>query len=153
MWHITVRDVHTSELMEYRSKILISAVGTLSVPRKCTIPGASSFHGKIFHTAQWDHTFNWKDKELVVVGKAPNSSYDAWYPDGNNQNCRKRMLCDRNNPEVSSGPGAAKTVTQFCQQAHWLADRPNPEYSAWFKWIMERVPLAMRIYRAKLYWN
>ncbi|KAL6877647.1 hypothetical protein HDV57DRAFT_128780 [Trichoderma longibrachiatum] len=44
-------------------------------------------------------------------------------------------------------------VTQFCRQAHWLAERPNPEYSAFFKWTMNWIPLAMRIYRAKLYWN
>jgi cation diffusion facilitator CzcD-associated flavoprotein CzcO len=44
-------------------------------------------------------------------------------------------------------------VTQFSRQAHWLAERPNPEYSALFKWTMKWVPLAMRIYRAKLYWD
>ncbi|PTB63615.1 FAD/NAD(P)-binding domain-containing protein [Trichoderma citrinoviride] len=132
-WNITVRDFRTSEVTEYRSKILISAVGALSVPRKCTIPGASSFRGEIFHTAQWDHTFNWKDKELIVVGNG----------------CSATQII----PEISSGPGAAKMVTQFCRQAHWLAERPNPEYSALFKWTMKWVPLAMRIYRAKLYWN
>ncbi|KAL7802021.1 hypothetical protein V8C44DRAFT_346096 [Trichoderma aethiopicum] len=133
MWNITVRDLRTSEVTEYRSKILISAVGTLSVPRECTIPGASSFHGKIFHTAQWDHTFDWKDKELVVVGNG----------------CSATQII----PEITSGPGAARMVTQFCRQAHWLAERPNPEYSAFFKWTMNWIPLAMRIYRAKLYWN
>lgn len=56
-------------------------------------------------------------------------------------------------PEITSGPGAARMVTQFCRQAHWLAERPNPEYSAFFKWTMNWIPLAMRIYRAKLYWN
>ncbi|RFU75533.1 4-hydroxyacetophenone monooxygenase [Trichoderma arundinaceum] len=44
-------------------------------------------------------------------------------------------------------------ITQFCRQAHWLAERPNPEYSTLFKWAMKWIPLAMRIYRAKLYWQ
>lgn len=44
-------------------------------------------------------------------------------------------------------------ITQFSRQSHWLAERPNPKYSALFKWTMKWIPLAMRIYRAKLYWN
>ncbi|QYT03537.1 hypothetical protein H0G86_010486 [Trichoderma simmonsii] len=132
-WSVMVRDLQSSKVTEYRSKILISAVGTLSVPQKCTIPGASTFEGSMFHTAQWDHTFNWKDKELIVVGNG----------------CSATQII----PEISSGPGAAKMVTQFSRQAHWLAERPNPEYSALFKWTMKWVPLAMRLYRAKLYWD
>lgn len=54
---------------------------------------------------------------------------------------------------MSAGPGAVKKITQFSRQAHWLAERPNPEYSALFKWVMRWVPLAIHIYRAKLYWE
>ncbi|KAL7929785.1 hypothetical protein V8C35DRAFT_314787 [Trichoderma chlorosporum] len=132
-WDVIVRDLKSSKVTEYHSKILISAIGTLSVPQKCAIPGVSSFQGNIFHTAQWDHAFNWKDKELIVIGNG----------------CSATQII----PEISSGPGAAKMVTQFSRQAHWLAERPNPEYSTLFKWTMKWVPLAMRIYRAKLYWN
>lgn len=44
-------------------------------------------------------------------------------------------------------------ITQFSRQAHWLAERPNPKYSGLFKWTMKWIPLAMRMYRAKLYWD
>ncbi|KAM0444467.1 hypothetical protein ACHAO4_010105 [Trichoderma viride] len=132
-WSVTVRDVQSATITEHHCKILISAVGTLSVPRKCSIPGASSFEGKMFHTAQWDHTFNWKDKELVVVGNGCSATQAI--------------------PEICSGPGAAKMITQFSRQSHWLAERPNPKYSALFKWTMKWIPLAMRMYRAKLYWD
>ncbi|KAL6901081.1 hypothetical protein GGI43DRAFT_403989 [Trichoderma evansii] len=132
-WGVTIRDLQSSTITEHHCKILISAVGTLSVPRKCSIPGASSFEGRIFHTAQWDHAFNWKGKELAVVGNG----------------CSATQII----PEVCSGPGAAKLITQFSRQSHWLAERPNPEYSALFKWTMKWIPLAMRIYRAKLYWD
>ncbi|KAL7920647.1 hypothetical protein ACQKWADRAFT_328639 [Trichoderma austrokoningii] len=132
-WSVTVRDLRSSTITEHHCKILISAVGTLSVPRKCSIPGASSFQGRIFHTAQWDHTFNWKDKELVVVGNGCSATQAI--------------------PEMSFGSGAAKMITQFSRQAHWLAERPNPKYSALFKWTMKWIPLAMQMYRTKLYWN
>ncbi|KAM0480179.1 hypothetical protein ACHAPX_004004 [Trichoderma viride] len=132
-WSVTVRDIRSSKVAEHHCKILISAVGTLSVPRKCSIPGASSFEGRMFHTAQWDHTFNWKDKEVIVVGNGCSATQAI--------------------PEMCSGPGAAKMITQFSRQSHWLAERPNPEYSALFKWTMKWIPLAMRMYRAKLYWE
>jgi cation diffusion facilitator CzcD-associated flavoprotein CzcO len=55
-------------------------------------------------------------------------------------------------PVMSQGPKSVKKVTQFARQAHWLAERPNPEYSSLFKWAMGWIPLAMRLYRANLYW-
>lgn len=55
-------------------------------------------------------------------------------------------------PCMASGPKAAKKITQFSHQAHWLAERPNPKYSEFFKWTMKWVPLVMRVYRAYIYW-
>lgn len=105
----------------------------------------------MFHTAQWDHTFNWKDKEVIVVGKCfsiHNICYLCLHwTIGNGCSATQAI------PEMCSGPGAAKMITQFSRQSHWLAERPNPEYSALFKWTMKWIPLAMRMYRAKLYWE
>lgn len=67
-WTVAVRDLATSEVTHRRCKILVSAVGALSTPKKCDIPGASEFQGKLFHTAEWDHSFKWKGKKVVVVG-------------------------------------------------------------------------------------
>lgn len=54
---------------------------------------------------------------------------------------------------MSAGDQAVKKITQFARQSHWLAERPNPEYSKVFRWIMRWAPLAMRLYRAWLYWE
>ncbi|KAH7162053.1 hypothetical protein B0J13DRAFT_463478 [Dactylonectria estremocensis] len=132
-WLVTIRDLKTTRVTQRRCKILISAVGALSTPKKCDIPGASEFQGRLFHTAEWDHSFDWKGKDLVVMGNG----------------CSATQIV----PVISEGDGAVKQVTQFSRQAHWLADRPNPQYSASFKWMMNWVPFAMRIYRAKLYWE
>lgn len=69
-WLVTIRDLKSKQLFHRRCKILISAVGALSVPKKCDLPGVASFQGPIFHTAEWNHEFNWKDKEMVVIGKS-----------------------------------------------------------------------------------
>ncbi|KAF5586912.1 monooxygenase [Fusarium pseudocircinatum] len=131
-WETTVRDIKTSEVITRRSKVLISAVGALSIPKECDIPGSSDFEGRIFHTAKWDHSFDWKNKEVVIIGNG----------------CSATQVL----PVISSGDGAVKKATQFARQAHWLAERPNPTYSATFKWTMRWIPFAMRLYRAWLYY-
>ncbi|KAH6898028.1 hypothetical protein B0T10DRAFT_525456 [Thelonectria olida] len=132
-WLVTIRDFQSSQLIHRRCKILVSAVGALSVPKKCELPGAASFRGLMFHTAEWDHSFDWKDKEVVIIGNG----------------CSATQIV----PVISAGVGAVKNVTQFSRQAHWLSERPNPTYSSLFKWTMRWVPLAMRLYRANLYWE
>lgn len=42
-------------------------------------------------------------------------------------------------------------MVQFTRQAHWLAERPNPEYSTLFRFILRWVPGVLRAYRAYLY--
>ncbi|KAL2209751.1 FAD/NAD(P)-binding domain-containing protein [Sarocladium strictum] len=133
VWIVKIRDLKTTETYLRRAKILISAAGALSIPRKCDIPGAASYRGRMFHTAKWDHSFDWKDKNVVVIGNG----------------CSATQVV----PCISEGSGAAKRVTQFSRQAHWLAERPNPEYAQLFRLAMKYIPLLMRAYRAKLYWE
>ncbi|KAF5009050.1 hypothetical protein FDECE_4702 [Fusarium decemcellulare] len=132
-WVVTIRDTKSSAVVTRRSKVLVSAVGALSTPKGCDIPGASDFGGKIFHTAQWDHSFDWKGKEIIMIGNGCSATQAL--------------------PVMSEGEGAVKKATQFGRQSHWVAERPNPKYSPLFKWIMRWVPLAMRIHRARLYWD
>lgn len=46
-----------------------------------------------------------------------------------------------------------KKITQFANQAQYLSERQNPHYSETFKAVMRYVPLAMRLYRAKFYYD
>ncbi|KAI0508443.1 putative monooxygenase [Xylaria bambusicola] len=126
-WLVSIKDLATLETYNRRCKILVTAVGVLSVPNDCQIPGASKFKGPLFHTARWDHSFNWTDKELVVIGNGCSASQAV--------------------PVLSEGKKAAKKVTQFARQAQWVFERPNPTYSTFFKWTMQWIPFAMRIYR------
>ncbi|KAF2192540.1 cyclohexanone 1,2-monooxygenase [Zopfia rhizophila CBS 207.26] len=132
-WKVTVLDQRTKERSAKLCKILISAVGALSVPKKCEIPGVERFQGPVFHSAQWDHSFNWKEKDVVVLGNG----------------CSATQFL----PTMASGPDAARSITQFSQQAQYLSERENPYYSSTFKAVMRYVPFAMRLYRTSLYWQ
>ncbi|KAK5625956.1 hypothetical protein RRF57_001672 [Xylaria bambusicola] len=126
-WLVSIKNLETSDTYNCRCKIFVSAVGFLSVPNPSGIPGAASFQGPIFHTAEWDHSFDYKGKEVIVIGPC---------------SLRSRVI-----PTISQGGGAVKKVTQFARSAQWVLERPNPPYSNLFQWTMRWVPLAMRTYR------
>lgn len=133
VWVVTVLDLKTKEQTVRRAKILISGVGSLSVPKTCEIEGADTFQGNMFHSAQWDHTFDWKDKDVVVLGNG----------------CSATQFL----PIMASKPNPVRKITQFARQAQYLSERENPVYSSAFKATMKYVPLAMRLYRFKYYFD
>jgi cation diffusion facilitator CzcD-associated flavoprotein CzcO len=69
VWIITVLDLKTKQQTIRRAKVLVSGAGSLSVPKGCDLPGVETYKGKMFHSAQWDHSFDWKDKNVVVLGR------------------------------------------------------------------------------------
>ena len=68
VWEVSVLNLQTKERTTRRAKILVSGVGSLSVPKQCDLSGVETYQGKLFHSAQWDHSFDWKDKDVVVLG-------------------------------------------------------------------------------------
>ncbi|KAH7405951.1 hypothetical protein DE146DRAFT_779382, partial [Phaeosphaeria sp. MPI-PUGE-AT-0046c] len=135
VWVVTVLDLKTKQQTVRRAKILISGVGSLSVPKKCEIPGADSFKGKMFHSAEWDHSFDWKDKEVVVLGNG----------------CSATQFL----PIMANPPNPVRRIrdAQFARQAQYLSERENPVYTPLFKASMRYIPLAMRLYRFKHYFD
>ena len=130
--------------------MLVSAVGALSVPKECETPGASNFQGPLFHSAKWDHSFDWKNKDVVVLGIIILHAIRdivAKLP------LRKWMICNTIRAYNERRPECCKRITQFSRQAHYLAERQNPYYSPAFKMIMRYLPFAMCLYRTSLYWE
>jgi cation diffusion facilitator CzcD-associated flavoprotein CzcO len=79
-WVVRILDQKTGQVFERRSRVLISAVGLLSEPNDCDIPGAEDYKGKLFHSARWDSSFDWAGKDVVVVGAfSPSSLLPSQY--------------------------------------------------------------------------
>jgi cation diffusion facilitator CzcD-associated flavoprotein CzcO len=53
---------------EFTSDVLVSAVGALSEPSLPALSGLERFTGRAFHSAQWDHAYDLRDKQVAVVG-------------------------------------------------------------------------------------
>ncbi|KAH8700799.1 putative flavin-binding monooxygenase [Talaromyces proteolyticus] len=140
VWVVEILDKKTGVSRLVRSRVVVSAVGALSIPKKCEIQGVAEFKGRLFHSARWDHDFDWANKEVVVIGNG--CSATQFVPILSNGSTKTNYIVIRK---------AAKKVTQFSRQPHWIAERPNPVYSSLFKWSMRYIPLAMRLYRFWLY--
>ncbi|MGZ6752114.1 MAG: flavin-containing monooxygenase [Nocardioides sp.] len=62
-WQVTARDGST-----YEADLVVSAVGQLSNPVVPDLPGAETFAGPAFHSAQWRHDVDLRGKRVAVVG-------------------------------------------------------------------------------------
>ena len=61
-------DLGTKQRFKKHCAILLTAVGGFSQPRDVCFPGLDGYSGKVFHTAEWDHTFDYRDKRIAVIG-------------------------------------------------------------------------------------
>lgn len=53
---------------EFFARSVISATGALSEPKIPEIPGLEDFKGDKFHSSQWNHKVQLKDKRVAVIG-------------------------------------------------------------------------------------
>ncbi|WP_231860027.1 flavin-containing monooxygenase [Bordetella parapertussis] len=52
----------------FKAQVLISAAGHLSDPSFPDIEGLASFRGAVFHSANWDHSYDLAGKRIGVIG-------------------------------------------------------------------------------------
>ena len=62
-WHIRTTDGRLDH-----ATILIAATGVLHHPNTPDLPGLETFQGSRFHSAHWDHTIDYSDKRIGVIG-------------------------------------------------------------------------------------
>lgn len=86
-----------------KAKVVVSCVGGLVEPKGWPdhIPGIDTFKGKMFHSARWDDTVDFNDKNVIVVGTG----------------CSSAQLV----PRLPNAPYNAKSVTQLMRSPPWVA--------------------------------
>lgn len=125
MWTLNLKDGGT-----LTANIVVNALGPLNRPQIPNIKGLADFKGRVFHSSEWDHTFDYKGKKVAVVGTGASA--------------------------VQIVPAIAKDVEQltvFQRSAPWVipkADRPMKE---WEKKMFRILPFTQRMLRWKWYWQ
>jgi 4-hydroxyacetophenone monooxygenase len=111
---------------------VVSAVGMLNRPKVPPIPGFESFAGAKFHTARWDHSAEYKNKSVGMIGTGASG--------------------------MQVGPAIQPVVeklTIFQRSPHWAMF--NPLYfetvSEEKKWVLNHIPFYTKWFRFQLFWS
>ncbi|KAI5795791.1 hypothetical protein EDC01DRAFT_705575 [Geopyxis carbonaria] len=72
-YNVTVKNELTGTLYYYTCNVLLSAIGQLNRAKRARIPGADTFTGPQFHTAEWDHTVDLTGKRVAIIGTGPSA--------------------------------------------------------------------------------
>jgi cation diffusion facilitator CzcD-associated flavoprotein CzcO len=124
VWQVELRTLETGHTFIREAEILVSCVGTISIPADINIPNHKNFNGTIWHSARWNHKYDLKGKTVAVIGNG----------------CSAAQLV----PHVVK---EAAKVYQFQRSAQWINDRPNSNFSSLQKFCFRYVPLYNKLYR------
>lgn len=118
-WH-----VRTLDGREYVAQFLVVGTGALHQPALPRIPGAGTFGGPAFHSAQWDHSVDLSGKTVAVIGTGASAVQLV--------------------PELAARAGALQL---YQRTPPWVLPRRTSGLRG------ARVPATGRIARALTYWN
>jgi len=103
-----------------KSQFLVSAIGQLHVPKMPEIKGASDFQGVSFHSAKWNHDYDYAGKRIAVIGNAASAI---------------QLI-----PELAE---ATDNLTVYHRTANWIIPKKDRAYWKIEKWLGKRIPALM----------
>ncbi|KAL3457221.1 hypothetical protein BJX64DRAFT_280735 [Aspergillus heterothallicus] len=127
-WEVRLRDTKTGFEYTRNATVFISAVGGISKPRDTKFPGMDKYQGEIFHTARWNHKYDYRGKRLAVIGNG----------------CSAAQVV----PAVAKDAGFVK---QYARSAQWYHERPNRNFTAFEKFCFRYIPLWERYIRLRIF--
>lgn len=113
---------------EMSARAVIFAIGMLGRPSVPAFPGAASFQGQSFHSAQWDHSVDLRGKRVAVIGSGASAVQFV--------------------PEIQ--PQVAQ-LDHYQRTAHWVIPRPDRAVTRIERWLLQRVRPLQQLFRAKHY--
>ncbi|MBW0146149.1 flavin-containing monooxygenase [Marinobacter arenosus] len=112
------------------ANVLITATGQLNQPTWPTIPGMDCFAGKMFHSARWDHDYDFKNKRVAVIGTGASAIQFV--------------------PEIAR---QVESLSLFQRSAAWVLPKPDRPFKRWEQALFRALPIWDRIYRYLIYWK
>ncbi|KAL4894975.1 hypothetical protein BDV59DRAFT_200232 [Aspergillus ambiguus] len=67
-WFVQMQNVETGDTFEDSSDVLMTGTGQLNQWKWPSISGLHTFEGSLLHSANWDESFDARDKKVAVVG-------------------------------------------------------------------------------------
>ncbi|CAM2809347.1 flavin-containing monooxygenase [Skermania piniformis] len=107
--------------------IVVSAVGQLNRPAFPAIAGREKFAGAAFHSAEWDHTVDLAGKRIAVIGTGASAIQFV--------------------PQIQPEAGQ---LNVFQRSPAYIGPRPDREFSAFHRALLDRFPAAR--FPGRAYW-
>ena len=119
--------VRTESGREFVADALVLATGQLNQPSKPRIEGIDDFAGHSFHSARWDHGYDFSGRRVAVIGTGASAVQFV--------------------PPLAE---AAASLTVFQRTGNWFLPRKNNAYPGWVLTLIRRVPGLRALWR--LFW-
>ncbi|MBX5487371.1 MAG: NAD(P)/FAD-dependent oxidoreductase [Mycolicibacterium hassiacum] len=123
-WH-----VFTTDGREFVAQFLISGIGGLHIPLIPDFEGIDEYQGRLFHSAQWDHSVDLTGKRVAVIGTGASA--------------------------IQIVPAIIEDVAAlhlYQRTPAWVMPRPNNPIPPWLRTVFSYVPGTRWAMRAAIYW-
>ena len=123
LWQISDRAGNS-----YTAQFVVSGMGALSTPSIPALKGLGDFTGKIFHSQQWDHSYDLTGKRVAVIGTGASS--------------------------IQFVPQIQKQVSQldlYQRTAPWIMPKPDRAISERERNRFKHFPLLQKLWRGAIY--
>ncbi|MFI0351939.1 flavin-containing monooxygenase [Actinomadura sp. 9N407] len=124
-WNVTLAD---GEVLT--SRAVVSGVGALHIPSFPDLPGIERFQGTAFHSAEWDHSYDFTGKRVAVVGTGASAIQFV--------------------PQLV---GKVDELVLFQRTPPWIQPKPDRKIPAPIRKTFEKVPGTARTFRDLIYWT
>ncbi|WP_313564229.1 NAD(P)/FAD-dependent oxidoreductase [Acinetobacter sp.] len=125
LWQLQLQDQSILE-----AQFVIFASGPLHIPQIPDILGIEKFQGKVFHSAQWDHTYDVTGKNVASIGTGGSAIQYI--------------------PEIAP---QGKHLYVMQRTAAWVIPRDERAYPNLEKKLFKKYDWFRKLHRARLYWS
>jgi cation diffusion facilitator CzcD-associated flavoprotein CzcO len=112
------------------ARAVVNAMGPLHRPAYPELPGLESFQGTTFHSAEWDHDYDFDGKRVAVIGTGASAIQFV--------------------PQIAP---RVKRLHLFQRTAPWIVPKPDRRISRLEQRLFRRLPGLQRAYRRSIYWR
>lgn len=123
-WQVRIRDAEGRE-STLSARALISGAGLFNQANLPDIEGIHSFQGRMFHSTQWEHDYDWSGKKVALIGVG---STGAQLAPRLAQDAESLTIFQRSAQFVGKRDGYRDPVSAEIQ---WLFDN-MPYYWSWY---------------------
>ena len=124
-WNVTVADG-----LRFRSRVLVSGMGALHVPRYPDLKGLARFKGPAFHSTTWNHEVDLDGKNVAVIGTGASAIQFV--------------------PQIAPRVGK---LSLFQRTPPWIVPRLDFAISEKWRRRFRSIPVTRRALRQFLFWR